>query len=58
MTCPRCKSKNVDVHVIGLTPYHWYLCFDCSYVWDESGYEQWRKERVNDGDNYHTPGNN
>lgn len=54
MTCPRCKSKNVDVHVIGLTPYHWYLCFDCSYVWDESGYVYWRKERVNDGNSNDT----
>lgn len=43
MICPRCKSKSIDVHIIDLTPYHWYLCWDCSYVWDEPGYDVMKK---------------
>lgn len=49
MKCPKCGSKSVDVHPIDLTPYHWYLCFDCSYVWDDPGYDDLLKAREKNG---------
>ena len=57
MTCPKCKSKSVDEHPINLTPYHWYLCMDCSYVWNETGYSEWRREyRYDKDDTSSNPG--
>lgn len=50
MKCPKCKSHSVDIHPIDLTSYHWYLCWDCGYVWDEDGYAEWRKENGHDKD--------
>lgn len=50
MKCPKCGSKSVDVHLINLTPFHWYLCWDCSHVWDEAGYAECRKENGIDPD--------
>lgn len=49
MMCPRCKSKSVDVHPIDLTQYHWYLCFDCNYVWNDPGYDELLKAREKNG---------
>lgn len=50
MICPKCKSDSVDVHPINLTLYHWYLCMDCSYVWNETGYDEWWGKTHKDGE--------
>lgn len=35
VVCPHCKSKNIEEHEIGMTFFKWYLCRDCSHVWDD-----------------------
>lgn len=49
MTCPRCGSKSVNVNPIEPTPYHWYLCLGCSYVWGMDMNEQHRADRLVEG---------
>lgn len=49
MKCPRCKSKSVEAHLYNLTPYHWYLCRDCSLVWNDHGFDELLKAREKNG---------